>query len=91
VSGSITQHLFGPIDAIARLGLARLAYQNRITAGPTLPDRTDHMRWVGGSVGYRSARRMRMAFNVDDYRRTSDAELREYNGLTFGISVTYGF
>jgi Putative beta-barrel porin 2 len=91
VSGSITQHLFGPIDAIARLGIAHLDYQNRITTGPPLPARTDHMHWFGGSVGYRSARRMRMAFNVDDYRRTSTLPLHQYNGLTFGISVTYGF
>jgi hypothetical protein len=91
VSGSITQHLVGPIDLIARLGIAQLDYQNRVTTGPPLPVRTDHMHWFGGSVGYRSARRMRIAFNVDDYRRTSTLPLHQYNGLTFGASVTYGF
>ena len=59
-SGSITQHLFGPIDAIARLGFARLDYQNRIVTGPPLPVRTDHMHSFGGGVGYRAARRTRI-------------------------------
>ncbi len=89
--GSITQHLFGPIDLSARFGLARLAYQNRITAGPPRPERTDHMRTLGAGIAYRAARRTRIGFNVDDYRRTSDLDLREYNGLQFGASVTYGF
>ena len=89
--GSITQHLFGPIDVMARLGLARLDYQNRLTTGPLQPARTDRMHSYGGGIVYRAARRMRVGFNVDEYRRTSTLALRQYNGLTFGTSVTYGF
>jgi Putative beta-barrel porin 2 len=90
-TASITQHLFGPIDAIGRYGLARLDYQNRITAGPLLAARTDYMHSFGGGVGYRMARRTRITFNVDQYHRTSSVVLRQYDGLTFGTSVTYGF
>jgi hypothetical protein len=88
--GSVTRHLFGPIDLTGRLGVARLAYQNRIVAGPPLPARTDSMRSYGGGLGYRVARRMRIGLNVDTYRRTSSVALRQYRGLTFGTSVTYG-
>jgi len=89
--GSITQHLFGPIDVMGRVGLARLEYQNRITTGSLRPARTDYMHSYGGGVAYRAARRMRIGFNVDQYRRTSSLALRQYEGLTFGTSVTYGF
>jgi hypothetical protein len=89
--GSITQHLFGPIDVVGRLGLARLDYQNRVTTGLFRAERIDHMRSFGGSLAYRAARRTRVAFNVDQYHRTSSLALRQYDGLTFGTSVTYGF
>jgi hypothetical protein len=88
---SITQHLYGPLDLMGRFGVARLDYQNRITPGPQLRARTDYMQYYGGGLGYRAARRTRIGFNVDQYRRTSGVELRQYNGLTFGTSVTYGF
>jgi hypothetical protein len=89
--GSITQHIFGPIDLVGRLGVARLDYQNRTTAASLLPPRTDYMHWFGGGLGYRAGRRMRIGFNVDQYHRTSSVALRQYDGLTFGTSVTYGF
>jgi hypothetical protein len=90
-SGSITQHLVGPVDAVGRLGVARLDYQNRIVTGRLLPVRTDYVHSFGAGFGYRMARRTRIGFNVDESRRTSGLVLRQYDGLTFGISVTYGF
>jgi hypothetical protein len=90
-TGSIAQHLVGSIDVLGRIGIARLDYQNRIVTGLLLPLRTDYVHSYGGGLGYRMARRTRIAFNVDQNRRTSGVELRQYDGLIFGISVTYGF
>jgi len=35
-------------------------------------------------------RDLRVGFNVDDQRRQSDLNLREYNGLRYGFAVSYG-
>jgi len=49
------------------------------------------MHTFGGGIGYRASRRTRYGFNVDEYRRTSNRVLLQYNGLTMGVSVTYEF
>jgi putative beta-barrel porin BBP2 len=90
-TGSITQHIVGSVDMVGRLGVARLDYQNRIVTGLLLPLRTDYVHSFGGGLGYRMARRTRIGFNVDESRRTSGVALRQYDGLTIGTSVTYGF
>jgi hypothetical protein len=89
--GSITQHLYGSVDAIARFGVAQLDYKNRITDVLPALARTDYMRTFGAGIGYHASRRTRYGFNVDDYRRTSNRVLQQYNGLTMGVSVTYEF
>jgi putative beta-barrel porin BBP2 len=89
--GSLTQHIYGPLDAVGRLGVARLDYQSRIVTGSLFPPRTDYVHSYGGGFGYRLARQTRIGFNVDQTRRTSGVALRDYNGLTIGTSVTYGF
>lgn len=91
ITGSVSQHVAGPFDVSARLGVQRLAYQGRIGVVGTAHDRVDTVRVSGGSLIYRFGREMRMGFNVDNQHRSSDLAAREYDGLRFGTSVTYGF
>jgi hypothetical protein len=44
----------------------------------------------GGGVGYKLRRTVRLGFNVDRTNRTSAVDFLQYNGLTYGTSITYG-
>ena len=57
--------------------------------GRVTPDRDGERKFV--IAGYRVARRIRVGFNVDRVHRASPVVLQAYNGLRFGMSVTYGF
>jgi hypothetical protein len=91
VSGSLAQQIFGPVDVIGRLGVQQLDYRNRIGVGIPAPNRIDYVRTYGGGIGYHMGKDIRIGFNVDQYRRKSPVANREYNGLKYGTSVTYGF
>ena len=41
-------------------------------------------------IGYRLGTDLRLGFNVDKARRSSDVAFRPYEGLKYGISLTYG-
>jgi hypothetical protein len=56
-----------------------------------VPDRIDQIRSYGGSIGYRLGNDIRIGFNVDQQHRSSPVFNRDYHGLRFGTSVTYGF
>jgi len=90
MSGSITQQLFGPLDVVGRLGAQQLAYRDRAGAVIEASNRIDHVRSYGGGVGYHTGRDLRFGVNIDRQRRTSPVSNREYEGLKFGTSVTYG-
>ena len=90
-NGSLDQHLAGQMDIIGRFGVQQLAYVDGAGVPAALANRTDYAHSYGGGVGYRVARRMRVGFNVDQVHRTSAVSLQAYNGLRFGMSVTYGF
>lgn len=89
VGASVGQQIFGPIDVIVRGGLSRLEYRNRAGAVVVEPNRTDRVETYGGGVGYHLGRDMRIGVNVDHSRRLSALELRQYQGWTYGMSVTY--
>ena len=91
INGSLDQHLAGQMDVIGRVGVQQLAYTDSAGVAAALANRTDYVHSYGGGVGYRVARRMRVGFNVDQVHRTSPVVLQAYNGLRFGMSVTYGF
>lgn len=91
VDGSIAQQIFGPIDAVVRAGLTSLAYQDRTGAAVAVADRVDDNHMYGGGIGYHFSNGLRVGFNVDYYRRTSDLEQRRYSGLKYGASATYEF
>jgi len=88
VSGSIQQQIYGPLDAAAHVGAARLDYQNRIGGAPSA-DRADHVRMFGGGIGYHIGRDVRISFNVD--KQTRESSVSPYHGLRAGVSVIYGY
>jgi len=79
------------MDAGARLTLQQLAYRNREDLAAFLPQRVDHVRMYGGSVGYHVGPELRVAFNVDRQMRDSEVDHQRYDGLRMGVSATYGF
>ena len=89
-SASIAQQIFGPVDVVGRVSVQRLEYRTRVGAPVTAPDRTDRLRAHGGGLGFRLGEDLRLGFNIDKERRTSVLTDREYSGLKYGTSLTYG-
>jgi hypothetical protein len=89
VSGGIGQHVFGPMDVEARAGAQRLSYRTRAGVTGADPDRVDRVRSLGIGVGYRLGRDLRVGINVDQQKRISDINRRQYEGLRYGAAVTY--
>ena len=87
---SISQQIFGPFDIVARGGLQWLRYQDRTGAVVAVSDRVDRVQTFGGGIGYRLGSNTRIGFNIDQNRRTSGVELRQFKGLVYGFAVTYG-
>jgi hypothetical protein len=90
-SGSLTQQIVGPVDVVGRIGVQRLTYPGRIGVGMAATNRIDYVHSYGGGVGYRMGNHLRIGFNGDRVHRTSQMANREYHGLRFGTSVTYGY
>ena len=90
VNGSIAQQIYGPLDAVAHAAVQHLAYRDRAGSAVAVPDRTDRVHIYGGGFGYHMGRDLRLGFNIDKQKRLSDDFLRTYDGLRFGVSVTYG-
>jgi len=54
-------------------------------------DAVDHGRQYGGGFGYRVAHTVRFGFDAIYYARTSQVDsTRNYNGLRYGFSISYG-
>ena len=88
---SLARGLYGPVELAGRMGAHSLAYRGRLGAETALPDRTDSVRTIGGTIGYRLGHGMRLGFNVDKQTRLSEEAQRQYGGVRYGTSVTYGF
>ena len=88
---SVAQQVFGPFDIVGRVGRQKLAYRDRAGAAVDVSDRIDYVDWYGGSVGYHLGAELRLAFNVDQYRRMTELTQRQYDNLRVGMSLTYGF
>ena len=91
VTGEVMQRIFGPLDVVGRAGIARLEYRDRIGAEVPVSNRVDTIHIYGGGVGYRIGKDFRVGVNVDQQKRDSQAALRQYDGLRYGTSLTYGF
>lgn len=89
VSGSITQRILGPVSLVVDGGNQRLVYRTRAGA-PDVLGRTDTVQRYGGGLSYRLGPTLDLGFLVNQERRRSTAELREFSGLRFGLSLSYG-
>jgi hypothetical protein len=90
VGGSIAQQIFGPLDVVVRGGLRRLEYQTRTGVAVAFPNRTDHSIEYGGGIGYHFGQATRVGVNLDHSQRDSLVDTREFQGWTYGLSVTVG-
>jgi hypothetical protein len=90
VQVGLAQQIYGPADAELRLGRQRLAYQDRIGPLSSSIARTDRITRVGGGVGYRISPDFRVGFNVDRQDRHSPVANRNYDGMMYGVAITYG-
>ena len=87
---SVAQQIYGPIDVVVRFGGQRLEYRSQAGADVAVPNRTDHIKTVGGGVGFHLTQDLRVGFNIDREQRTSPIPVQEYEGLRYGTAVTYG-
>jgi len=90
INVSLAQQVFGPVDAVGRIGVQMLDYRDRAATFIAFADRVDYVHSYGGGVGYHVGKDLRIGFNVDNATRTSAATNRTYSGLRFGMAVTYG-
>jgi hypothetical protein len=89
ITASIGQQIYGPLDVQGRLGSQRLAYRDRAES-VVVPDRQDTVRSYGAGIGYRLGRDLRLGFNVDHQKRESLVDERRYDGLRYGMAVSFG-
>ncbi len=89
-AGTVTQRIAGPLEVQGRLGYRTLAYRKRISDASAFEHRRDQVTTVGGGLGYRIGRDLRIAFNVERQQRQSPIARRNYKGLRYGMSVTFG-
>ena len=86
----ITQRVTDAWEVVGRGGLQSLEYQ-QFQSIRTASLRTDTIRQYGAGVGYRLGQTLRLGFDAVRYRRqSSEFALREYEGLRFGASISYG-
>jgi hypothetical protein len=93
VNLSVTQILFGHVDALGRFGHTLLAYRDLLSsAGPVpLVGRSDRTNTVGSGLGYRFRIDTRIGFEADYVRRLSALNGLSYSGWQVGGTMTYGF
>ncbi|MGH9254631.1 MAG: hypothetical protein ACRD3C_08685 [Vicinamibacterales bacterium] len=89
VSGMVQRQVFGPFDVLARIGSRRLSYRDRVSVNPAVSNRTDRVRAFSIGAGYRLGADKRVGFTIERQKRTSSVDAHEYNGLRFGMSLTY--
>lgn len=89
VSGSVQRQVYGPFDVLARTGVRRLAYRDRIGAAVKVSNRADLVRTFGVGAGYRLGTDKRIGFTIDYQKRASSVDGRQYGGLRYGMSITY--
>jgi hypothetical protein len=91
VTGSITQHVTGAWDVVARAGRQRLDYRCLSAECTTTTSREDLVTSYGGGFGYRVGSTARVGLNIDSSRRHSPAATRDYEAVRIGTFLTYGF
>lgn len=86
----VTQRITGAWDLVARGSRQTLGYRS-VASAVSASERVDHGRMLGGGIGYRVGRTLRVGVDVNHYQRTDDRDGgRSYRGLRVGGSVSYG-
>jgi len=87
---TVTQRITYVWDVVGRAGRQSLAYRRFGSSGQP-GERVDHGTLLGGGVGYRVGKSVRVGVDANYYRRDSSSQiLRDYEGLRVGASVSYG-
>jgi hypothetical protein len=92
----VERHLGGRFDVTAGTDRYRNDYRQLAPASPDVPalglDRSDLIRSYSASLGYRLGKSGRIGFGGTYWSRDSNApQLRNYDALKLGTSITYGF
>jgi putative beta-barrel porin BBP2 len=90
INASVAQQVYGPLDVQGRIGGQRLAYLARPGVAIQAPNRVDHVQMYGVGVGYHLGRDLRFGVNVDEQKRQSVLNILQYDGLRYGVAITYG-
>jgi hypothetical protein len=90
LAASIQQQIFGPVDVIAGLGFYSLAYRDRTGIVTLYPDRVDKDRSFNVGVGYHVTPDLRVGVRLEKLWRDTEVVSRQYEGLRFGLAMTYG-
>ena len=85
---SMTERVTRAWDIVGRGGWQSLAYRN--VNNVSIASRTDHGSQYGGGLGYRLGTTFRLGFDAVYYRRQSALQSRDYSGVRFGGSLSYG-
>lgn len=89
---TVNQGIGGGWDLAGRAGATRLGYRG-LAGVPDVGslDRQDTLRILGTGIGRTLTSGIRLGFDFDHARRTSDREARAYSGFRAGGTVSYGF
>lgn len=86
----VTERVTHVWDIVGRVGRQALDYK-QFKSVTARPQRMDLIYQYGGGVGYRVGESVRLGFDATYYRRhSSEVDLRDYKGLRFGGSISYG-
>jgi hypothetical protein len=94
VGATVRRQVAGPFDVTVGFDRHHYDYRRLAGAAAELPpgDRVDVTRGYTATVGYRLAGANRVGFAVSHWKRSSGRrDARDYSGLRFGTTVTYGF
>jgi hypothetical protein len=86
---TLTQRLFGPVDAQGVAGRERLEYEARLDAPEAA--RADRLTTIGGGLGYRLGNTARIGVNLERTERSSPVEDRRFTRRRIVASISYGF
>ena len=90
LASTIQQQIFGPVDVIAGLAFYNLNYRDRTDAAVLYPDRVDQNRSVNVGLGYHMSPDLRVGVRVEKQWRNTQVGPRQFEGLRFGLAVSYG-
>lgn len=86
---TVTERITSTWDLVARGGRQSLAYRSAVPT--SAPRRVDRGQTYGAGIGYRVGETVRLGLDANYYRRRSQvSDLRNYEGLRVGASVSYG-